>query len=119
MIEVKTRADGERGLFATKSINIGQILEEVHVIELPAQIRPCLDVHKIGDKFLAWKMLNGEVETLAIGAGSMMFCNHARKPNAYLDKRIHNQTVALLANQPISVGDEITLNYVEPTNFKT
>lgn len=55
------------------------------------------------------KQLNNEMfESEVLGR----YCNHNNEPNTNLVK-MDNQSVFLIANETINVGDEITTNYLE------
>jgi hypothetical protein len=55
---------------------------------------------------------NGMFESEVLGR----YCNHDNEPNTKLVK-IDNQSIFLIANETINVGDEITTNYLEVENI--
>lgn len=97
-----------RGVFTTKAIGSGDLIEVCPVIVVPKAELPVLHKTILHDYYFLWgeKM---EDAAIALGFGSLY--NHELNPNANFILDIENNTIDILAIKEISPGDEITINY--------
>jgi uncharacterized protein len=97
-----------RGVFATEDIAEGTLLEECHVVVVPAeQVAPLIGTI-LRDYVFAWGGTDDEV-AVALGFGSLY--NHARDPNAMFVRKHEARALAFFAVRPIAAGEEITVSY--------
>jgi hypothetical protein len=106
-----------RGAFALSAHAENSIVEicPVVIFDVPD---PDLLPKEIGRRIFKWSTLIGKQgmqRGLALGYGSMY--NHANPANLrYCASRI-TQTMTFIANRQICVGDELTINYDEPSGL--
>nr|WP_144928723.1 SET domain-containing protein [Paenibacillus bovis] len=110
MIEVKTSSlsDGEfnRGVFATRDINKGELLHEAPVISYPNDQHQHIEKTILADYAFEY----GENHS-AILLGYGMLFNHSYEPNANYEIDFRNHTFNFYAYTNIKKGDEILINY--------
>ena len=110
MIEVKTSSlsDGEfnRGVFATRDINKGELLHEAPVISYPNDQHQHIEKTILADYAFEY----GENHS-AILLGYGMLFNHSYEPNANYEIDFKNHTFNFYAYTNIKKGDEILINY--------
>ena len=110
MIEVKTSSlsDGEfnRGVFATRDINKGELLHEAPVISYPNAQHQYIEKTLLADYAFEY----GENHS-AILLGYGMLFNHSYEPNANYEIDFRNHTFNFYAYTNIKKGDEILINY--------
>ena len=108
MICVRQAGAKGRGVFATRSIEKGEVIERAPVVVVPAAEREHLDKTALGNYYYLW-MTETEDMAIALGLGSVY--NHSYGPNAYYVKHRDELVVEFIAHAPIREGDEITINY--------
>ncbi|WP_342506588.1 SET domain-containing protein [Sporosarcina sp. FSL K6-2383] len=105
-----------RGIYATRDIKTGEIIE----------VSPVLISHKNEWKYLQKTILfdycftwgnNYEHIAIALGYGSLY--NHSYTPNATFDNNTDNLSIDFYALDDIKMGDEITINYNEHANDRS
>jgi SET domain-containing protein len=105
-----------RGVFASRAIRAGEIIEEAPVIVLPAAEIEHLERTVLQDYYFLW---GADEEDAAILLGVCSLCNHSYEPNAVFVLRPESQTIRFVARRDIAAGEEITTNYNgDPTNLK-
>ncbi|MHB8508375.1 MAG: SET domain-containing protein [Candidatus Dormibacteria bacterium] len=109
MIEVRPSPIHGRGVFATQSIQAGQLIESCPVLRFPAAQRELIDQTLLFEYYFDWDGDGG----LALGYGSLY--NHSGTPNAEYLKDIDSDTVRIQAITTIAAGEEITFSYSGPT----
>ena len=97
-----------RGVFATRAIAAGELIEEAPVIVVPPAEVPHLERTALNDYCFLW--LEDE-SAVAIALSVCSLCNHSYTPNATFDRRFDLGVIAFAALQDIAAGDEITINY--------
>jgi hypothetical protein len=110
-IEIRTSATRGRGVFARTTIATGTLIEAAPVLVLPAADCPALDRTIIHDYYFHW---DGDPEGVgrgALGLGLVTLCNHARCPNAKVERNFARYTLDLISTGPIATGEEVTINY--------
>jgi uncharacterized protein len=105
---VKNTKKYGRGVFATRDIKKGELIEEAPVIFVPQKERRFLKKTIVSEYYFYW----GEhYEDAAIALGFGSFYNHSYTPNATFNENLVNQSIDFYAIDDIKAGDEITINY--------
>ncbi len=107
-IYIAPSALGGRGIFTSRDIVEGSILEICPVIVLPPEDIPLIHKTRLHDYYFLW----GEKEdhcAIILGFGS--FYNHSYRPNAEYFPDYEHLTMDFKAIKPIQAGEEITVNY--------
>ncbi len=97
-----------RGVFTSKEISEGDLIEVCPVIVISKAELPILHKTILHDYYFLW----GEEMTdcaIALGYGSLY--NHAVHPNANFILDIENMTIDIIAITSLNAGDEILINY--------
>jgi len=104
-IEVKRSPGKDRGVFATKVIRSGEVIEAG-----PALIVPKKDRKRLEDSFLKHYMFQtDDGQHYVVGMGYVAIANHSDEPNAAFD--VTSDLVIIRALKHISAGKEITVDY--------
>jgi SET domain-containing protein len=113
-IAIGVSARHGRGVFATRRIRAGALIDEAPVMVIPPE--EIADLKKLGLRHYVF--LWGEDErAAAVLFGPCSLCNHSYEPNASFDRRFDAGTVAFVALRGIAAGEEITINYHgDPSN---
>ena len=107
-IAVKRSRRHGRGVFATRPIRAGQLIEEAPVVVVPPRELASLKRTVLKEYGFLW----GEDERAAAMMLSVCsLCNHSYRPNATFDRRFASGTIAFVALRDIAAGQEITINY--------
>jgi uncharacterized protein len=113
LIEVRRSAGRGRGVFATKFIPQGTIIERVPVIVFP---KADLETEE-GFSSLYHYVFDWGQGTVAIALGYGSVYNHSFSPNARYDD-VRQRSKVFTALRDIQPGEEITVNYNgDPDNF--
>jgi hypothetical protein len=105
-----------RGVFASRAIGAGEIIEEAPVIVLPGAEIEYLEQTVLQDYYFLW---GADEKDAAILLGVCSLCNHSYEPNAVFVLRPESQTIRFVALRDIAVGEEVTTNYNgNPGNLK-
>ena len=104
-ILVKKSKLHDRGVFANRNFNVGDVIEICPVIVLSVADRKKIDKTYLYNVYFSWK------EKAAIGLGFSSIYNHCYDPNARYAKKYGNRTLVYTAIKPIRRGEEITSNY--------
>ena len=97
-----------RGVFATRPIRAGELIEEAPVVVMPPDEIADLKKTVMTEYCFLW----GEDEhAAAVMLSVCSLCNHSYLPNATFDRRFAAGTIAFLALRDIAAGEEITINY--------
>lgn len=110
-IRVGESSVGGRGVFAAQKIGRGEVVEVCPVIVVPKKNLRVVDESVFWEYCYGW----GAGVALALGYGSLY--NHSGKPNAYFELRKKSNEIVIVAEQKISVGEEITISYGEPEDL--
>lgn len=107
-LEVRQTKSKGRGVFTTKNIPKGKIIEICQIIELPEEDTPSIDATKLYNYYFNWgKKLNKVA--IALGFGSLY--NHSYRPNAVYEKDFNRNILIFRCLSDIQAGEEITVNY--------
>jgi SET domain-containing protein len=105
-----------RGVFASRRIQAGDIIEEAPVIVLPGAEIEHLERTVLQDYYFLW---GADEEQAAILLGLCSLCNHSYQPNTVFVPRPETRTIRFVALHDIEAGEEITTNYNgNPDNLK-
>ena len=116
MISVGPSPGKGRGVFASRAIRAGEIIEEAPVIVLPGTEIEHLERTGLQDYYFLW---GTDEEDAAILLGACSLCNHSYEPNAVFELRPESQTIRFVALRDIAAGEEVTTNYNgDPANRK-
>lgn len=108
MIRVGPSERDGRGVFATRDIRSGELIESAPVIVVPSEQIPQLAATVLDNYCFRW---GAELEEVAIHLGLGSLCNHAYEPNARFELRLAQLTIEFIALRDIAAGEEITINY--------
>ena len=104
-IKVKYSPGKGRGIFATKAIRKGEIIESAPALLVPKKSRKTFE-----RTFLQHYMFQtDDGQDYVLGMGYVAIANHSDEPNAEFDVTVDK--VTLRATKAIAVGREITLDY--------
>jgi uncharacterized protein len=110
MIEIKTSklSDGEfnRGVFATRDIQKGELIHEAPVIAYPNKEHEYIEKTLLADYAFEYGINH---TCLLLGYG--MLFNHSYQPNATYEINFPNHTFDFYAYTDIKAGEEILINY--------
>jgi uncharacterized protein len=116
---------GGKGVFASKKIYAGDVIEVCPVIPLKVGDMELLDKTTLYDYYFLWEDDEKDIKTCAIALGFGSLYNHAAPSNADYVMDYEAQTIDVSAVRDIEEGEEITINYhgdpedTSPTWFMT
>jgi uncharacterized protein len=108
MIRVGQSPNRGRGLFATRDIRGGEVIERSPVIVIPLEEWPVIENTIIGVYVFSWGE-EMEYAALALGLGSLF--NHSFRPNARYFNRLENNVIEFIAIRDIRESEEVFVNY--------
>ena len=108
MICIGESGDKGRGIFATRPIGCGEVIEAAPVVVVPRAQIAHLDATILGDYYFVW---GEDKKDAAILLGRCSLCNHSYEPNARFVLVPAQQAIEFVALRAIKVGEEITINY--------
>lgn len=102
-LDVRHSPGRGKGLFASRDIRDGDLLDEAHVLTWPAG---ALGGHELDRYCFAWP---GDREAVAFGRISLV--NHSSAPNARIEIDEPAGVIRLRAARTIAADEEITFDY--------
>ncbi|RFM28892.1 SET domain-containing protein [Deminuibacter soli] len=99
---------GGRGVFTSKKIPVGTVLEISPVLVLTAKERATIEDTKLYNYIFEWGD-NRKQAGLALGYISMY--NHDYKANCVYEMDYENALMTIKTVKPIAKGDELCINY--------
>ncbi|MER2090523.1 SET domain-containing protein [Sporosarcina sp. JAI121] len=105
-----------RGIFATRDIKNGELIEISPVLTSSKNDWKYLEKTVLYDYCFTWGE-NYEHTAIALGYGSLY--NHSYSPNAMFTNNIDNLSIDFYAIADINDGQEITINYNEDPEDKS
>ncbi len=108
MFTIRESEGKGRGLFATRKIYQGEVIERSPVIVIPPEELPRLENTRIFDYMFGWGP-GQEAGAIVLGVGSI--CNHSYKPNTRYYRLMEERVIVFEAIADIEEGEEITVNY--------
>ena len=97
-----------RGIFTSKTINPGDLIEVCPVIPMPKKELKIIDGTVLYNYYFLWGEKQKEC-AICLGYGSLY--NHAYHPNARYELDLSNKTIDFFCVKEIPPGKEITVNY--------
>lgn len=107
MLEVKESKYG-RGVFATRDIQKGELLDASPIIVIPDEEYKYLK-KTVLTNYVFWWGKNDHTRAVALGYGSLF--NHSYTPNAKYKFKRKKETINFYAYTDIKAGEEILVNY--------
>jgi uncharacterized protein len=97
-----------RGLFATRNLRAGTIVEVAPVLLIPTD-----QVDLVDDTELRWYVFDWDGETTGVVLGKASMCNHSDEPNAelFLDDAEQGPMAELVVTRPVRKGEELLIDY--------
>lgn len=95
-----------RGVFTTRPVRAGEVLDVAPVIVLPAAQRALLDRTDLSGRYWDW---DGDG---ALAMGPISFTNHARPGNARWERDDEARTMALIAEVDLPADVEVFVDYL-------
>ena len=108
MIVVRSSPGKGRGIFATRRIAAGSVIEEAPVISMPAGEIEHLEKIALQDYYFLW---GPEMEEAALPLGLCTLCNHSFDANARFVAHHDRRMMGFVALRDIEAGEEVTINY--------
>lgn len=107
-VEVRPSPIAGRGLFTTRAVSAGEVLDVSPVLVLPAAERRHLDRTGLSGHYWDWDGGAG------IGLGLISFTNHAseRDANAYWERDDDGPALVLVAARDLAAGEEVLADYL-------
>lgn len=94
------------GVFASKKIKKGEVIEECPVFVLPKKDYPQVKKTALRNYYFMW---GKSTAAMCFGFGS--FYNHSYQPNATYKKSIKEQMISFIAIKDIDENEEVVVNY--------
>jgi uncharacterized protein len=117
-LEIRSDPVKGRGIFTRQAIAPGALIDAAPVIIVPAAQCPLLDRTILHDYYFHWDGDPDGEGRGAVALGLVALCNHSRRPNARVRRNFAQDTLDLVALQPIAAGDEVTIDYNCPLWFE-
>lgn len=112
MLRIQKSKISGRGVFATQSLSVGDLIESCPVIVIPSEEIQFLDKTVIYNYYFDW---NYGQAAIALGFGSLY--NHSRNNNATYCKIFDCDTIEFRCVKTIEAYEEITVFYQKGTWF--
>ena len=103
-----------RGVFTTKNIPAGTVIEISPIIELTGKERKQIEGTKLYHYIFEWGTSNRQG---ALGMGYVSLYNHSYDANCEYDMDFENLLMTIRTVKPVKKGGELSINYnAEPDN---
>ena len=116
-IEIRRDPRKGRGVFATRRILPGELIEAAPAVVFDLAECALLDRTIVGHYYFAWDEAGAPEGRGALALGALSLCNHAERPRARVHRNFDDQALELVAIDSIAPGDEITIDYGCPLWF--
>lgn len=110
-LEVRPVPGKGRGVFATRDIAEGEILDDCHVLLIGAEDAERLEETPLGSHYFHWEGEDDDRWRGAIALGVASLVNHSPDPNAGVWQDYERQRLVLEALRPIAAGEEVVIDY--------
>ena len=97
-----------RGVFTSKDIEAGTIVEISPVIVMSMDERKCLDQTLLHDYIFEW---GGDKKQCCMALGYVPVYNHSYKSNCEYEMDFENKNISIKAVHYIKAGEELFINY--------
>jgi SET domain-containing protein len=111
-LEVRPVPGKGRGVFATRDIAEGEILDDCHVLIIGAEDAERLEETPLGSHYFHWEGDEDDDRwrgAIALGVASLV--NHSPDPNAGVWQDYERERLVLEALRPIAAGEEVVIDY--------
>lgn len=108
MIRIGEAKGKGRGVFATRNITCGEVIEEAPVVVVPREQVASLAATVLDNYCFLW---GDDRKDVAVLLGRCSLCNHSYQPNARFVLHPGRLTIAFVALRDITAGEEIATNY--------
>lgn len=105
-VEVRPSPLEGRGVFTTRAVRSGEVLDQCPVILVPAEQRRHLDRTVLAGHYWDW---DGDA---AVAFGVISFTNHGRPGNARWERDDETLTMALVAARDLGPDVEVLVDYL-------
>ena len=105
-VEVRTSSLQGRGVFTTRPVRAGEVLDVSPVVLLPPSERPHLDRTSLSGHYWDWD------GSAAVAMGLISFTNHASPGNARWERDDDELTMVLVAAQDLEADVEVLADYL-------
>jgi len=106
MLEVRNTKKYGRGVFATRDIKAGEIVEKS-----PVLIFDIWDSNRLAATALNCYAFNWNDESVAIAFGFGSLLNHSKRENITYDPNLEDKTIDFIALRDIKKGHQLFINY--------
>lgn len=113
---VAPSGDKGRGVYTSKNIPAGTIIEISPVIVLTAKERKTIEQTKLFNYIFEWGFSNKQG---AIGLGYVSLYNHSYEANCNYDMDYENLLMTIRTVKPVKKGAELCVNYNADPDDKT
>lgn len=105
LLYIKKDGKKGRGVYASRAIKQGAVVEECEIIFIPKKDLPYLKKTQVDSYYYCWKA----AAALPLGFGVLY--NHSFRPNAEWKDDYKNRRMTLFARREIKKDEEVTVNY--------
>jgi len=113
MVYVAQSKGRGRGMFASRAIGKGEMIENSQVIKFPTSDSEHIEKTKVGEYWFNFGHGFG-----AIGLGNVSLYNHSSSNNAQFLLLTAEDSIIISAIEDIEEGEEIFINYRNTDKFK-
>ncbi len=110
-VEIRTRPERGRGVFARQPIAAGFLIEAAPVVIVTAAECAALDRTILHDYYFHWDGDPDGEGRGAVGLGFVSLCNHSNNPRALVRRNFARRSLDLIAIADIEPDAEITIDY--------
>lgn len=100
-----------RGIFTSKEIKPGMLLEESPVIVMPSKDRENIDKTLLHDYIFEWGEKNNEPMKCCMALGWAPMYNHSYQSNCEYYMDFEEEMIQIKAIREIAKDEELTINY--------
>ncbi len=116
MLEIRDsrKENGGRGVFTTKALKAGTVIEVAHVLLFSEEEGRKLVQTKLNNYVFQW----GDNKEMAIALGNISLYNHDYDANCEYCMDYETETMSISTVRKVNAGDELFVNYNGKSNNK-